>query len=350
MTESNFRKMSQDHKKIWKCRLCKAAKKIGKLGKSSPSPDQQDDVHDSGKLGQMTAFTIPTVSHPPSTSLSSSSFNPPVLPPPLSSDFERIVAYMDKKLDELKVDLRAKFAADLNTQINQQIATELKTIRCELSAIEHLQQAFDNLSAKHDTLFESLHQSSVLVHALQEENTALKTEIAAINTKLSNIDQINRSSNIEIQSVPESRMENTVDIFAKLCSTISYPCDMNSIKHCHRVAKMNNQSNRPRNIIVTLSSPLQRDQLISAVKQFNKKQQRDKLNSKHLDISGDARPIYVCEHLTPANKALHAATRKAAIAKNFKYVWVRNGKIYMRKGDTSKHIIIRSQDCLSNLS
>ncbi|CAH2042562.1 unnamed protein product, partial [Iphiclides podalirius] len=56
----------------------------------------------------------------------------------------------------------------------------------------------------------------------------------------------------------------------------------------------------------------QRDSVLAAVIKFNKSNVNDKLSSHHLGLGGSRVPIFVAEHLTPSNKALHAATRKNA--------------------------------------
>ncbi|CAG9137674.1 unnamed protein product [Plutella xylostella] len=117
----------------------------------------------------------------------------------------------------------------------------------------------------------------------------------------------------------------------------------------HRVAKLNQESTRPRSVVVKLSSPLVRDSLLAATKTFNKDTKNDKLNTSHLGIAGDKTPIYVTEHLSPANKVLHAAARMKSKEKGFEFVWVRKGKVFMRKNTTSKILWIKDNKSLEIL-
>lgn len=59
--------------------------------------------------------------------------------------------------------------------------------------------------------------------------------------------------------------------------------------------------------------------------------------------------IYIVEDLSPSNKALHAATRIKAKEKNYKYVWLRNGKIFVKKSDGSDYILIKNMNDLNKL-
>lgn len=54
--------------------------------------------------------------------------------------------------------------------------------------------------------------------------------------------------------------------------------------------------------------------------------------------------------LSPTNKSLHAATRLKAKEKGYKHVWIRGGRIYIRKTDDSEYRIIRDMDSLNKIS
>ncbi|KOB69881.1 Uncharacterized protein OBRU01_16096 [Operophtera brumata] len=90
-------------------------------------------------------------------------------------------------------------------------------------------------------------------------------------------------------------------------------------------------SDKPRAVTVKLRSPLQRDGVLAAVFKHNKENKEEKLNTHHLGIGGTRKPVFVSEHLTPANKSLHAAARKRAKDMSYKFVWTRNGRVYLKK-------------------
>lgn len=92
-----------------------------------------------------------------------------------------------------------------------------------------------------------------------------------------------------------------------------------------------------------------RDTVLTAVKQFNKAHPKDKLNSSHLGLAGEKKPVFVSEHLTPANKQLHAAARKTAKDKNIEFVWVQNGRVFMRKDKDAIKILVKDLDVLKSL-
>ncbi|KAL0871636.1 hypothetical protein ABMA27_004162 [Loxostege sticticalis] len=170
-----------------------------------------------------------------------------------------------------------------------------------------------------------------------------------LNARMTGIDRISRNCNIELQAIPERKNENLLIILKKLCEVVKAPVEDGHISACRRVAKLNNASNRPRNIVVTFSTPRIRDLVLSAAHRYNKSHPGQGLRSSDLDIPGEPRRFFVTEHLSPEQKYLHSATRKAAKECSFKYVWVKYGQIYVRKDDSSGAIIIHNLDSLQKL-
>ncbi|KAL0851711.1 hypothetical protein ABMA28_000033 [Loxostege sticticalis] len=190
---------------------------------------------------------------------------------------------------------------------------------------------------------------SVTTDFISEEQRKLKAEIDAKDKRIKQL-ETSRACNIELQAVPEAKNENLLTLFKKLCSVINIPMDDTSIRCIHRVAKMDQTSKRPRNILVSLSSSYQRDQILSAAHRFNKLHRNDLLGSTHLGISGEHRRIFVAEHLSPSMKSLYAECRKLAKETNYKFVWVRYGKIFVRRDESSSPIHIKTQESLKKLS
>lgn len=196
-----------------------------------------------------------------------------------------------------------------------------------------------------------LSESLGTIQSLQTENVKLNSEVRDLKVRLSDMEQTARETNVEIQCVPEHKSENLISILKQLGTVVSRPIAESEILNIHRVSKIKPDSRRPKSIIVKLPSVRARDEILAAVVSYNKKNKNSKLNSTHLGIDGIKSPVYVSEHLTPANKALHAATRIKAKEANYKFVWVRNGRILVRKDENSAHVVvIRNQDSLASLT
>ncbi|VVC93824.1 unnamed protein product [Leptidea sinapis] len=157
-------------------------------------------------------------------------------------------------------------------------------------------------------------------------------------------------SDVEIVGIPEHRNEDTNIIIKKNCNVVgfSFPSPQDII-FTTRVAKINRESKRPRNLVCQFSNKLVRDNFLAAIINYNKSHKDNKLSSSLLGITGSSVPVYVNEHLTPANISLHAETRKLAKTNGYKFVWVRSRKIFIRKEETSPAKNILSSEHLHQL-
>ncbi|XP_050684289.1 uncharacterized protein LOC126979120 [Leptidea sinapis] len=237
--------------------------------------------------------------------------------------------------------------ANINKTITLTVSTCLKSID---SKIEELQRSVSFISSQYDDIKKEIDKYSDIFEKQRLENESLQSTVTDLTNKINLMEQQARSNNIEIQCVPEAKNENLISITKQLSKTVGYDITESNISHCTRIAKMNPKSTRPRSIIVQLNSPLVRDHLLAAEIKFNKGHTTEKLNASHLGIQGAKCPVYVCEHLSTSNKLLHGAARRKATELNYKYVWVRSGKIFMRKTDNSDYKVITNMNYLSQLT
>lgn len=97
----------------------------------------------------------------------------------------------------------------------------------------------------------------------------------------------------------------------------------------------------PKPIIVKLLHKKRRDDILAAAK-------TKRLESDHsapgLKIENLSNRLFINEHLTSLTKSLLKSAKDAAKAKNYKYVWVREGCVYVRKDDHSRISRIFSAD------
>ncbi|XP_046976446.1 uncharacterized protein LOC124542551 [Vanessa cardui] len=212
--------------------------------------------------------------------------------------------------------------------------------------LEEITKTVSFLSEAHDDQVNINKENSKVISNVVAENNTLRTKLGEITAELAEIEQRSRDSNIELQCVPESKSENLFTHIKKLAGTVSYQLSDKDVLNCHRVAKYKSGSKRPRSIIIKMISPRVRDNFLAAVKLYNLKNKDNKLNSTHLGFAVN-QPIYVMEHLSPVNKQLH--TRIVAKEKNYEFVWIHNGKIFVHKNIKSEAKIVRDKDFLQNL-
>lgn len=253
---------------------------------------------------------------------------------------------MDSLREIIRSEIRDTINACLDDRLNLRLNSHLKDLRADIASCK---DSMSFISDKFDELKSEYSAHCQNIKSLMKDNETLRTTVLSLSNRLNQMDQLTRASNLEIQCVPQHDGENLVTLASQLGRIIDCPIKDGDIAYCTRTAKFDNKSSRPRSILVKFTSPRLRDSVLAATTQFNKKNPSDKLSSKHLGIGGKKTPVFVVENLSPEYKQLHAAARKRATEQNYKYVWVRGGRIYMRKSDASEAVNIRDLSCLSRL-
>lgn len=304
-----YNNMTPDIKNVWVCDLCRS--KEPKKGNNTNTPvrgpaiaAQQDFVSQRSKNSSCNSLTAETIR------------------------------------DIIGEELRLVLAYEFNPKI--------KEIHDILSSLESSMLSFNTEIEK---LKEQCSTQAVLIESVRADNEALRACNDLLNSRLSQLEQHSRACNVEIHGVPEHKQENLINTVHQLAKVIDCPVDEKSIHICTRIAKMDRTSPRPRSVLVKFNSPRLRDQFLAANSKFNKKFNNEKLNSSHLGVATAKKDsIYITEHLSPETKMLLAATRRKAKELKYKFVWVRDGRIFVRKTENAKYIQVRNHDTIMNLS
>lgn len=237
---------------------------------------------------------------------------------------------------------------ELKTLFAHNIHPELLELRNTVSSLE---ASFNNFHIELEKVKADHVEQTKQIEILKIETEALKTTNRVLSSRLAQIDQHSRASNVEIQCVPENKQENLINTIVQLGRVIKCPINETQIQYCSRIAKLNSSSPRPRSILVKFNSPRLRDEFLAATSKFNRTNRDEKLNTSHLGIGGVKKSaIFVAENLTHENKRLHAAARSKAKELGYKFVWVRDSRIYMRKDEHTSHVYIKDIDLLNKLS
>lgn len=248
--------------------------------------------------------------------------------------------------DTLREIIQQEFSSVINETIKLLVTTELRSINEKISSF---QEAVNFFNSQFEGMKVTLDRNTKTIADLTKDNEKLKSSVYDLTTRLNTVELHMREGNLEINGIPEHRSENLYNTVVQLTKAVDNPLQVDDILHVTRVAKISKDNDKPRAVVAKLRSPRIRDIVLAAVKNFNKANSQDKLNSHHLGIGGTKSSVYVSEHLTSANKYLHAAARKKAKELAFKFVWVRNGRIFVRKDENHQSLLIRSLDYLNNL-
>lgn len=240
-----------------------------------------------------------------------------------------------------------RFRVILSDTIKQLVSSEIKLLKDE---VNELRESVSFYNQKYEEIKADLDIKTTIIKDLKVDNEMLKTTVTDLSRRLNMVEQNAREANVEINGIPEHKTENLVKTMEQIIKAVNaHNVSVEDVIHVTRVAKLNRGDERPRTVVAKLRTPRHRDEILAAVTKFNKKQSNDKLSSHHLGIGGARSPIYVSEHLSPVNKAIHAAARIKAKELGYKFTWVRNGRIFIRKDEGSEFLLVRGMESLKYL-
>lgn len=178
------------------------------------------------------------------------------------------------------------------------------------------------------------------IETLTVENKALKEKVQLLENRLDDAEQYSRANCIEIQGVPTKHddvMETVKNIGQALGIQVTEPM----IDACHILGNQRNTNATP-GIIVKFVRRFDAENFIS------KRRQKRDFSTRHLGLPTD-NPVYINESLTPTRRKLLSAARDLKRRQGCKWVWVRGGKILLRKEENGPVTVIRSQADLLNV-
>lgn len=188
---------------------------------------------------------------------------------------------------------------------------------------------------------EKLDSALLLINKLREENEVLNVENSLLKTQLADLEQYTRSNNLILSNVPVTKSENVTDVVRKIGDLAGIKIVETDIDCCHRLRKTQKQLYP--DIIVKFCRRTIKQSLFS---------NRRSPQLSHRDLgfgeTGSNSKIFINEHLTAQNvKLLNAA--KMVKNHGYKFVWSRNGRIFVRQQENSPVIPILSAVDIANL-
>lgn len=313
VAETTFRKMGADKKAAWRCLACRALPRE-RVFSPTFSP------------------TLSTVVGAAATDEGCSASSPP--PVQLNSVAE--------VLQELR-DFRSEFTG-LKTDLKKDVREVYSLIESLNSKLITMETRFSDIE---DRLI-AVESKMLTVSKLQTDLKQANDTIASLQNESNMRDQYSRMNNLEISGIPFVKNESLMQALFLICAKVGITIDEKDVDSIQRVRRYvlagdggvgaggaaTAASAREPAVIVRFSRRRVKDQLLAAIRA------RRGITTADLDMSGPAVNIYVSDHLTPPNKLLLKKARELKKELNYTYLWVRDCKIFMRKTDGSKSILI----------
>lgn len=192
---------------------------------------------------------------------------------------------------------------------------------------------------------EDLKKLSKSIAGFEQELLSVRSECARLKTQVEYLNQRERSNNLEICGIPEKRGENIIEIIKKIGNVVGVSISQDDIVSGHRVARFRGEGPAlPKNIIVKFSSGNKKRDVLNAAKT----RRNPGLSAVDMGFSQEVK-IFINEHLSPFYKLLHKKAREFCKAANYKYCWVKDMKIFVKKADDSRAVAVEDEMILSRL-
>ncbi|CAB3256980.1 unnamed protein product [Arctia plantaginis] len=176
----------------------------------------------------------------------------------------------------------------------------------------------------------------------------MERQIDQLKLDLQEREQELLSNDVEIAGIPETPGEGINHIVLSVAAKLGVQLEERDIVDAVRVgvprASVEGEPGpRPRNIAVRVSRRSNRDALLKAARV------RRGATTAGMGLIGAPRKFYVNERLKKLNRQLFGKAREFAERLKWRFVWTREGKIYVRKDNGSTRHRLRSDSDLSGV-
>ena len=180
--------------------------------------------------------------------------------------------------------------------------------------------------------------------AVCSENKRVNERLTKLEQYVNETEQKSLKNVIEIHGIPKCDGE-VEEVVCKVTRALGIDISVMDIDYCFQPkSRANNGVIKPAPVIARFMRSSVADRIVSArrVKRY--------FTTKDIDMNEvPNQPIFVNESLTQTNRNLYAKAKNLKRSGKLKYLWVRGGKIFVRKTDGSERIVIRSDDDIDNL-
>lgn len=209
-----------------------------------------------------------------------------------------------------------------------------------IRAMNFLNNAYEAKKCENVKLNKELKDLKEEMEQLKDKHKEKGKDIETIQRKITIQEQYERNRNLEIMGVKKTANEDLAVIMEKFATKLKIQnFNSSQIDKMHRIPQKDKSKNE--NIIVQFKTRSDREDWL----------RKNKIKITNSDIQeglGDGR-IYINEHLTGNQKYLLWKSRLRAKEQNWKFVWVKEGKILCRKIEGERCFVITTEEEVSNI-
>lgn len=262
------------------------------------------------------------------------------------TEFTKEIKHM---LSSWKTDQDSALASWKSDQdsILKKLVADITEVKIKCSGIQEsnreLERSLEFITTQYDDL-----QSRIKV--LEKDKKENRDCLLSLEGRIQELQRSSRSSTIEIRNFPLNENETTADLInavIKIGRVLNVALQPSDLRDIYRgLAKPGSHGN----IIAEFTKVHLKYDILTSTRKFNKSQKSvDKLNTQHIGLPGDKKPVYIDEHLPPSIKKLFFEARAYAKENEYKFCWTSKCRVFLRKEQGSKQILIKSEQCLRDL-
>lgn len=235
---------------------------------------------------------------------------------------------------QIAIDVKKATVESLLAEVNNKLEIIYQTQR----KIEDLAENVDFYAEQYQQMMDFKENAEKKIVALENKNTHLQKVNNALEERIVLLEQKETEKSVEIFGLDENKNEDTVKMVKTIAQKLKL--DPNNIEETRRVGRYKENENRPRTIIVTLRSK-------TAKREWMQHKKTCLTNDDVLSNSNGKR-LYINENLTKNMRQVFWNT-KQMLKDKYKYIWVQDHKVLIKKDDHSKIRAIRTNDDLNRI-
>ncbi|XP_072939838.1 uncharacterized protein [Epargyreus clarus] len=251
------------------------------------------------------------------------------------------------------------FKKEIKRMISNWIASSEQERSLLKKDITDIKQSIQEVKSTNTQIEKSVDVLSTQFNAIVEKVAVLENKcvnnLTYIKQLEDNIEYLQRNSHkttVELRNIPKAKeKELTSDLVSvvlnagKVLDVEIKPSDIRD------VYRRPNKSGLNGAIIAEFTSVSLKSNLLHSTKAYNAKRTiSDKLSTASIGIAGERVPIYVSEYLTNKGRRIFFLARQFAKEHKFKFCWSAGGRIFLRKDENSKQVLVESENFLTELN
>ncbi|XP_075559371.1 uncharacterized protein LOC142590857 [Dermacentor variabilis] len=226
------------------------------------------------------------------------------------------------------------------------IKSKIDTLGEIKATVDGIEQFMQEMATKYDEVLSKIKQQDADMSALGKRVEKLEARVTEqenqeLRQQVNELEQYSRRQNLEIVGLPYHDNENLLEKLNVLATDVELPpLSEADVEAVHRL---------PSRSINDIEVGDSAKKVASVLVRFVSRSTRDAWLAKKGQLKETKSKIFFNENLTAQNKALFWKMKKMAKEKEYVFAWLKNGKMFVRRGPRSRAIRIRTTNDLDKI-